>query len=33
MPIVAQVAAVLAGRMDPRDIAPHLTTEAVPIEE
>jgi glycerol-3-phosphate dehydrogenase (NAD(P)+) len=33
MPIVAQVAAVLAGRMDPRDIAPHLTTDAVPIEE
>jgi glycerol-3-phosphate dehydrogenase (NAD(P)+) len=33
MPIVAQVAAVLAGRMDPRDIAPHLTTEPVPLDE
>jgi len=27
MPIVEQVAQVLAGTMDPRDIAPHLTTE------
>jgi glycerol-3-phosphate dehydrogenase (NAD(P)+) len=26
MPIVSQVAEVLAGTMDPRDIAPHLTT-------
>jgi glycerol-3-phosphate dehydrogenase (NAD(P)+) len=33
MPIVAQVADVLAGRMDPRDIAPHLTTDPVPLEE
>lgn len=28
MPIVAQVAQVLAGTMDPRDIAPHLTTDS-----
>ncbi|MCU1638535.1 MAG: glycerol-3-phosphate dehydrogenase [Microbacteriaceae bacterium] len=28
MPIVAQVALVLAGTMDPRDIAPHLTTDS-----
>ena len=27
MPIVEQVAQVLAGTMNPRDIAPHLTTE------
>jgi glycerol-3-phosphate dehydrogenase (NAD(P)+) len=27
MPIVEQVQAVLEGRMDPKDIAPHLTTE------
>ena len=27
MPIVEQVAQVLAGTMDPRDIAPHLTTD------
>ncbi len=27
MPIVSQVAEVLAGTMDPRDIAPHLTTD------
>jgi glycerol-3-phosphate dehydrogenase (NAD(P)+) len=27
MPIVAQVAEVLAGTMDPRQIAPHLTTD------
>jgi glycerol-3-phosphate dehydrogenase (NAD(P)+) len=26
MPIVSQVAEVLAGTMDPRDIAPHLTS-------
>ncbi|MHB1172607.1 MAG: NAD(P)H-dependent glycerol-3-phosphate dehydrogenase [Lacisediminihabitans sp.] len=28
MPIVSQVAEVLAGRMNPRDIAPHLTTDS-----
>lgn len=28
MPIVSQVALVLAGDMDPRDIAPHLTTDS-----
>jgi glycerol-3-phosphate dehydrogenase (NAD(P)+) len=28
MPIVMQVAEVLAGTMDPRDIAPHLTTDS-----
>ncbi len=28
MPIVSQVAQVLAGTMDPRDIAPHLTTDS-----
>ncbi|TPW75022.1 NAD(P)H-dependent glycerol-3-phosphate dehydrogenase [Schumannella soli] len=36
MPIVAQVAEVLAGTLDPRDIAPHLTTDdspAPPTEE
>jgi glycerol-3-phosphate dehydrogenase (NAD(P)+) len=33
MPIVVQVADVLAGRMDPRDIAPHLTTDPVPLDE
>ncbi|RQP09001.1 MAG: NAD(P)-dependent glycerol-3-phosphate dehydrogenase [Microbacteriaceae bacterium] len=27
MPIVSQVAEVLAGTLDPRDIAPHLTTD------
>jgi glycerol-3-phosphate dehydrogenase (NAD(P)+) len=27
MPIVAQVAQVLAGTLDPKDIAPHLTTD------
>src|SRR5690606_10240116 len=27
MPIVEQVKMVLDGRMDPRDIAPHLTTD------
>jgi glycerol-3-phosphate dehydrogenase (NAD(P)+) len=31
MPIVSQVAEVLAGTMDPRDIAPHLTTDDDPI--
>ncbi len=30
MPIVSQVAEVLAGTMDPRDIAPHLTTDDEP---
>jgi glycerol-3-phosphate dehydrogenase (NAD(P)+) len=29
MPIVSQVAKVLAGTMNPRDIAPHLTTDRV----
>ena len=33
MPIVTQVAEVIAGTLDPRDIAPHLTTEPVPIGE
>ena len=28
MPIVSQVAEVLAGTMNPRDIAPHLTTSS-----
>jgi glycerol-3-phosphate dehydrogenase (NAD(P)+) len=28
MPIVSQVAEVLAGTMDPKDIAPHLTTDS-----
>jgi glycerol-3-phosphate dehydrogenase (NAD(P)+) len=28
MPIVSQVAEVLAGTLEPRDIAPHLTTDA-----
>lgn len=32
MPIVTQVADVLAGTMHPRDIAPHLTTDPVPLE-
>ena len=32
MPIVTQVAAVMAGTMDPRDIAPHLT-DATPVGE
>jgi glycerol-3-phosphate dehydrogenase (NAD(P)+) len=27
MPIVSQVAEVLAGTLEPRDIAPHLTTD------
>ena len=30
MPIVEQVAEVLAGTLDPRDIAPHLTTDDQP---
>ena len=34
MPIVEQVNAVLEGRMDPRDIAPHLTHETDgPVKE
>jgi glycerol-3-phosphate dehydrogenase (NAD(P)+) len=28
MPIVEQVSQVLAGTLDPKDIAPHLTTES-----
>ncbi|MEQ1737723.1 MAG: glycerol-3-phosphate dehydrogenase, partial [Rhodoglobus sp.] len=28
MPIVSQVAEVLAGTLKPRDIAPHLTTDS-----
>lgn len=33
MPILEQVKLVLDGGMDPRDIAPHLTTDDEPIEE
>ena len=33
MPIVSQVAEVLAGTLDPRDIAPHLTTDPMPKGE
>ena len=33
MPIVSQVAEVLAGTLDPRDIAPHLTTDDMPQGE
>ncbi len=33
MPIVSQVAEVLAGTLDPRDIAPHLTTDDRPQGE
>lgn len=33
MPIVSQVAEVLAGTLDPRDIAPHLTTDDIPQGE
>jgi len=33
MPIVSQVAAVLAGTLAPRDLAPHLTTSAIPEGE
>ena len=33
MPIVSQVAEVLAGTMNPRDIAPHLTTDPMPQGE
>jgi len=32
MPIVSQVAEVLAGTLDPRDIAPHLTTDSAEPE-
>ncbi len=33
MPIAQQVAAVLDGALDPRDIAPHLTTDDIPQGE
>ncbi|MGD9957608.1 MAG: NAD(P)H-dependent glycerol-3-phosphate dehydrogenase [Candidatus Nanopelagicales bacterium] len=33
MPIVQQVAQVLAGTMDPRELAPHLTTDDLPQGE
>jgi len=33
MPIVSQVAEVLAGTLDPRDLAPHLTTDPMPQGE
>jgi glycerol-3-phosphate dehydrogenase (NAD(P)+) len=33
MPIVRQVAEVLAGTLNPRDIAPHLTTDDAPQGE
>ncbi|GAB2450464.1 glycerol-3-phosphate dehydrogenase (NAD(P)+) [Conyzicola lurida] len=33
MPIVSQVAGVLAGTLNPRDIAPHLTTDPMPQGE
>jgi glycerol-3-phosphate dehydrogenase (NAD(P)+) len=33
MPIVSQVAEVLAGTLDPKDIAPHLTTDPTPQGE
>jgi len=33
MPIVSQVAEVLAGTLNPRDIAPHLTTDQMPQGE
>jgi len=33
MPIVSQVAEVLAGTLDPRDIAPHLTSDPMPQGE
>lgn len=33
MPIVSQVAEVLAGTLKPRDIAPHLTTDELPQGE
>jgi glycerol-3-phosphate dehydrogenase (NAD(P)+) len=33
MPIVQQVGEVLAGTLNPRDIAPHLTTDPMPQGE
>jgi glycerol-3-phosphate dehydrogenase (NAD(P)+) len=33
MPIAQQVADVIAGTLDPRDIAPHVAGEAVPVGE
>ena len=30
MPIVSQVAEVLAGTLNPKDLAPHLTTDPLP---
>ena len=33
MPIVSQVAEVLAGTLNPKDIAPHLTTDDIPQGE
>ena len=33
MPICSQVAEVLAGTLDPKDIAPHLTTDPMPTGE
>jgi glycerol-3-phosphate dehydrogenase (NAD(P)+) len=33
MPIVSQVAEVLAGTLEPRDLAPHLTTDPMPQGE
>jgi glycerol-3-phosphate dehydrogenase (NAD(P)+) len=33
MPIVSQVAEVLAGTLDPKDIAPHLTSDPMPTGE
>jgi glycerol-3-phosphate dehydrogenase (NAD(P)+) len=33
MPIAQQVADVIAGTLDPRDIAPHVSSEAVPVGE
>ena len=33
MPICSQVAEVLAGTLNPRDIAPHLTTDDLPQGE
>jgi glycerol-3-phosphate dehydrogenase (NAD(P)+) len=33
MPIAQQVADVIAGTLDPRDIAPHVSDEALPVGE
>ena len=33
MPIVSQVAEVLAGTLNPKDLAPHLTTDPLPQGE